>query len=389
MKTDQRIWKGSDGWTRASSAFPKGDAHLVLLFGATACIKDESLVGGIRQQYPNAQFLGSSTSGEICGTRVTQDTLVATVVRFEHTLIRGVQVDLVETPDCFLAAADLAQALPHSVFSSSSGEEAKLSHVFVLSDGLHVNGSELVRGLSVHLPAGISVTGGLAGDGERFLESYVLMNGAPAQHRIAALGFYGSRLKIGCGSLGGWEPIGPERLVTRSKGNVLFELDGQSALGQYKSYLRVQANDLPAAGLLFPLSLSGKGNAPAVVRTVLSVDEKAQSLTFAGDVPEGMSARFMKAGVDGLIDGAVGAAKCGLDVLGGESPDLAILISCVGRKLVLRERIEEEVEGVRKVLGERAVLAGYYSYGEIAPFRRGAKTELHNQTMTITTFAER
>jgi hypothetical protein len=72
-----------------------------------------------------------------------------------------------------------------------------------------------------------------------------------------------------------------------------------------------------------------------------------------------------------------------------ETPDLAILISCVGRKLVLKQRVEEEVESVRNVLGARTVLSGFYSYGEIAPFLPSAKCELHNQTMTITTFAER
>lgn len=187
---------------------------------------------------------------------------------------------------------------------------------------------------------------------------------------------------------GGWDPFGPERIITRSQGNVLYELDGQSALGLYKKYLGEHARELPASGLLFPLSLRTQAGATPVVRTILSVDEATQSLTFAGDVPVGAYARLMKANFDRLIDGATGAATAGGRALGGTATELAILISCVGRKLVLKQRIEEEVEGVRDVLGAGAVLTGFYSYGEISPFTPGAKCELHNQTMTITTLAE-
>ena len=112
-------------------------------------------------------------------------------------------------------------------------------------------------------------------------------------------------------------------------------------------------------------------------------------MTFAGDVPTGCYARFMKANFDRLIDGAVGAARTSYEAVGSASPDLALLVSCVGRKLVLAQRVEEEVEGVRDVLGERTVLAGFYSYGEISPFTPHARCELHNQTMTITTLSER
>jgi hypothetical protein len=169
---------------------------------------------------------------------------------------------------------------------------------------------------------------------------------------------------------------------------VLYELDGQSALELYKKYLGDLAKDLPGSALLFPLSLKlGKSDHP-VVRTVLSVDEKNQSMTFAGDVPQGTYARLMKANFDRLVDGAVGAANNALQTISAPNTELAILISCVGRKLVLDQKIEEEVEGVIDVLGENTVVTGFYSYGEISPFTPNAKCELHNQTMTITTFSE-
>jgi hypothetical protein len=238
-----------------------------------------------------------------------------------------------------------------------------------------------------HLPEGVTLTGGLAGDGARFAETLVFKSNVPQQRAIAAVGLYGSRVKVGFGSLGGWNPFGPQRLVTRSKGNVLFELDGRPALGLYKQYLGKHAQGLPATGLLFPLSVWAKPGDTPLVRTILAVDEEQQSMTYAGDAPKNAYVRLAKANVDRLVDGAIGAARNSCPA-GSVAPELALLISCVGRKLVFKQRVEEEVEGVSSILGDQAVLTGFYSYGEIAPFSLGERSELHNQTMTVTTFAE-
>lgn len=378
MRIEQRKWTQPEGWTPGLPGSLAQSAQLVLLFGATNVLDGHGVVEQIRSAYPAAHVLGCSTAGEICGVQVLDDSCVATAVYFEHTELRGGSVRLQEAKDSFQAGASLAQSL----------DPQGLAHVLVLSDGLAVNGSDLVKGLTRNLPDSVTVTGGLAGDGDRFNRTVAFWDSAPEKDTIAILGLYGSRLKVGYGSLGGWDPFGPERLITRSKGNVLYELDGHSALDLYKKYLGEHAAGLPATGLLFPLSLRSSEGEAGVVRTILSVNEEDQSMMFAGDVPEGSYARLMRANFDRLIDGASEAARISHTAIGSASPDLAILISCVGRKLVLRQRIEEEVEGVRQVLGDSTVLTGFYSYGEVSPFTPGAKCELHNQTMTITTFAE-
>lgn len=388
MKTVQTTWTKSGGWTPMAPGESMRQAQLVLLFGATSVWSETGLLEQLRAACPQAHLLGCSTAGEIHGTQVADESLVATAVTFAHTQLRGARVTLQDAGESFAAGEHLARELPSSLPGAVAGTVDPLVHVFVLSDGLNVNGSDLVRGLSRPLPPGVMVTGGLAGDGARFKETRVHWDGVTASHLIAAVGLYGRRLKVGCGSLGGWDSFGPERLITRSRGNVLYELDGHSALGLYKKYLGGHAQDLPASGLLFPLSLREPSGGTPVVRTILSVDEQEQSLTFAGDVPEGCYVRLMKANFDRLIDGATGAAQAGYATIGSVPPDLALLISCVGRKLVLKQRVEEEVEGVREVLGTGPTLAGFYSYGEISPFTPEAKCELHNQTMTITTLAE-
>ncbi|HEX9942276.1 MAG TPA: FIST N-terminal domain-containing protein [Thermoanaerobaculia bacterium] len=352
---------------------------MVLIFGATDLLRGSEPYRQVLAAYPGAHPFGCSTAGDIFGTEVSDDSLVATAVYLEHTRVQSVQTRIDGPGDSFAAGERLARSL--------DGEG--LVHVLVLSDGLRVNGSELVKGLASCLPPDVTVTGGLSGDGPRFQETLVISDGAPVPSAIAALGFYGPRLRVGFGSLGGWDAFGPERLITRSQGNVLYELDGRSALELYKTYLGPHAKDLPASGLLFPLSIRTEVDETPVVRTILSVDEQERSMTFAGDVPMGTYARFMKANFDRLIDGAVGAARTSHEAIGASPCDLALLVSCVGRKLVLGQRIEEEVEGVREVLGEEPVLAGFYSYGEISPFTPNANCELHNQTMTITTLQER
>lgn len=378
MLLEQTCWTTSSGWKPSPPGSLAKTAQLVLVFGSPSLLREAYLLADLRRAYPGAHLLGCSTAGEIYGTRVLDNSLVATAVHFQSTQIQTKQVILKDTGDSYSAGQVLAASL----------EKEGLVHVFVLSDGLRINGSALVKGLTEGLPSQVVVTGGLSGDGARFQETLVLLDGQPRSGVISALGLYGNRIKVGYGSLGGWDSFGPERVITRSKGNVLYELDGKSALGLYRKYLGEHASGLPATGLLFPLSIREQGDESGMVRTILSVDPVEQSITFAGDMPEGAYARLMTANFDRLIDGAVGAATTSYQAVGSCSPDLAILISCVGRKLVLKQRIEEEVEAVKEILGSPTVLTGFYSYGEISPFNVGAKCGLHNQTMTISTFSE-
>jgi hypothetical protein len=378
MHISRTIWTKDAGWAPAIATLPQADqANLVFVFGATPNMKN-GVLKEVKKTFANAYICGCSTAGEIAGERVLDDSLCVTAVHFQHTKVRSAVVSVGGPGDSFSAGEKLASAIPAQ----------DLVHAFVLSDGLAVNGSELVKGITSRLPAGVAVTGGLSGDGARFAETYVCADGDAQQKRVVLLGFYGNRLRVGCGSMGGWDSFGPERRITRSKGNMLFELDGQSALELYKRYLGPHASGLPASGLLFPLSLRHEQSDQSVVRTILAVDEKDKSMTFAGDVPQGALARLMRANFDRLVDGAAGAARTCRHKIGEGKTDLAILISCVGRKLVLKQRIEEEVEAVLEVLGHDTVATGFYSYGEISPFTPEARCSLHNQTMTVTTFTE-
>lgn len=378
MKIAQKKFSVKNGWEIIRDHnIDSASFNLVLAFGSTEILSDPTIYESIRKDYPNAEILMNSTSGEIIDTQVNDETISLTAIQFEKTTIKTVATHISNAENSFKAGYRLATEL----------DPIGLKGVLIISDGQKVNGSELVLGLQEFLPEGTIITGGLAGDGARFKMTLVGLNKSPGEGNIVAVGFYGNNLTITYGSVGGWDAFGVERLITKSESNVLYELDNKPALDIYKMYLGEYANELPGSALLFPLCLRMADDNHSVVRTVLAVDEDKKSMTFAGNMPTGAYARLMKANFDRLIEGASNAAKNSIKD-SAKKPDLAVLISCVGRKLVLNQRIEEEVEMVRAIYGEDTAIAGFYSYGEISPSFNFMKCELHNQTMTITTYTE-
>ncbi|MEK7061768.1 MAG: FIST N-terminal domain-containing protein [Patescibacteria group bacterium] len=380
MKIEQKLWTKETGWQNTSLEKLSEKPQLVLVFGGRTLMEDERYFKEIRSLYPKSHIIECSTAGEVLDTKVRDNSIALTAIFFKKTKVKFAETDIADIDDSLAAGKRLADALP----------QKGLVHAMVFSDGLHVNGTSLVEGLNNNLPPTVSVTGGLVGDGADFKKTVVGLDHVAMESKIVLIGFYGSNLKIGYGSLGGWDTFGVERLITKSKGNILYELDDKPALELYKTYLGDKAKDLPSTGLLFPLRLRIKEDKNReVVRTILGIDEKNQSMTFAGDMPEGGHVALMKANFERLIDGASGAGNMSIESLGSVAPQLAILISCIGRKLVLKERVEEEVEAVREVIGQQTAMAGFYSYGELCPSTPTEKQcRLHNQTMTITTFRE-
>jgi hypothetical protein len=379
MKTEQSTYSESQNWIKKTDNNLGAIAQLVFLFGDRELLKNQNLIDDVQIAYPMAQLVGCSTSGEIFQEEVFANNIICTAIWFEKTSIEIAVEHIGSMEDSFAIGEKLAGKL----------DREKLVHVMILSEGLNINGSELTKGLNHQLHDRIPVTGGLAGDQANFIETVIVHNKAGEKNLVLAIGFYGENIRVGYGSMGGWDSFGVDRMITKSTGNVLYELDGHPALELYKKYLGEHAADLPASALLFPLSLLLKDAENSVVRTVLSVNEADGSMVFAGDLPQGEYVRLMRANYDKLIDGASGAATMSNISLGITSPDLAILISCVGRKLVLKQRVEEELEIVREVIGSGAEITGFYSYGEISPMKPfDNHCELHNQTMTITLFKE-
>ncbi len=378
MKIYQKKYTALNGWEDVRTANISADKYqLVIVFGSTALLSDENIYDNIRSMYPNAIILINTTAGEIMDTQVNNSSFNDSFFQVKRSKRKRFFIYIDQSTNSFEAGKALSAQLIAD----------DLKNVLVIADGQKVNGSDLVIGLQQGLPEKVIITGGLAGDGARFSKTLIGLNDRPAEGKIAAIGFYGNDITITYGSVGGWDSFGHERLITKSKDNILYELDNMPALDIYKKYLGEYAKELPLSGLLFPLSIRMENYNSSLVRTILSVNEENKSLIFAGNMPEGAYARLMTANFDRLIEGASSAAQNTI-ASSVKAPDLALLISCVGRKIVLNQRVEEEVEVVRNVYGDKTAIAGFYSYGEICPSYLEGKSELHNQTMTITTLTE-
>ncbi|MBF0265746.1 MAG: FIST C-terminal domain-containing protein [Gammaproteobacteria bacterium] len=353
----------------------KDSADIVFIFGETDSFKKKEHFDYLRQQYSQAIIVGCTSSGNVLGPALSDAEITATAVQFDNVKVKLSYIDFNEN--------DNLETLSEQLVTDLASEDLK--HIFLLSDGLLINGSQLVRG--INRVSNVAVSGGMAGDGDRFQETWVIANDQPKQRRIAAIGFYGDKLTISSSAFGGWSEFGAHRVITRSKGNILYEIDNQPALELYKQYLGGYASDLPNSGLRFPLSIKENDDDPEVIRTLLAIDEKDNSITFAGDVPEGYRARLMKPDIDILIDAASQAAKK-INQL-NDKQALGLVVSCVGRKIILGPMVDEELEAIEEELGQNVSLTGFYSYGEISPFEtEDLHCNLHNQTVTLTVLYE-
>ncbi|MBC7652077.1 MAG: FIST C-terminal domain-containing protein [Deinococcales bacterium] len=381
MKVAQKLYNKNAWSSLIGDTLSTTNKKLVLGFGSKALLQDETIYKSLENDYAHADIVLCSTAGEIYNDAVFDNTVSVVIMEFDNTPFTTFSLNIKNQANSFEAGKTLFNKL----------NIGNLSYVLIISDGGLVNGSELVRGIEEISKGNIPITGGLAGDDARFIATYVGHNQQPAEGNIVAIGFYGNHLKIGHGSVGGWDIFGPEKKVTKSQANKLYEIDDSNALDLYKKYLGKYADELPGSALLFPLCVRQDGTEGYLVRTILSINNEEKVMVFAGDIPEGSYVRFMKANFDKIIDAANQAATNTFTQFNGVDslkPKLALLISCVGRKLILGSRIDEEIEAVKDIFGNSTLISGFYSYGEISPLNPKSRCELNNQTMTITTFNE-
>ncbi|AFJ02903.1 hypothetical protein Q7C_1762 [Methylophaga frappieri] len=377
MKFAQEHLTAKTALSKLSGKSPLPNANWVLVFGSVNRFSERNLALQLQKRYPDAQIIGCTTSGEITGDGVFDDSLHITAMHWERSQLR------------FIAKPVNSMAQSHALGAQIANEllAPDLKGLFVLSDGLNVNGSELVEGLQEVLP-NIPITGGLAGDAAQFTQTLMLNDGKIQDRVVIAVGIYGQDAIVTSGAQGGWKPYGPPRRITRAEKNVVFELDNKPALPLYKMYIGYYANTLPSSGLNFPFAIMDDKNIN-VIRTLLSINEQDNSLTFAGNIETGATVRFLKSDHDQLVIGASDAARQILEKgVNINDKALAICVSCVGRKLVMDEQVSDEVFAVQRLLGMQTAITGFYSNGEICSGEDDRHGLLHNQTMTIAYLGE-
>jgi len=333
----------------------------------------------VSASFPGAAVIGCSTGGEI-GPEGASDGLVSLLgLAFDSVTVRMHRVPL----DNHARSASAGHLLGDLLLSSGAP-----AAVLPFVPGLGVDGGTFVHGLRAALPVATPTIGGMAADGRRFGRTFTILGNQIHTDQAVAVGLYGKSLRIGAGSASGWTSFGPTRKVTEASGPVLSTLDRKPALQLYCNYLGDKARELPSSGLLYPLALVGEGDPSrtGLIRSIMGVDWDAGTLTLTGALAPGSLVRLMHADNQRLIDGAQLAAE---RVLASSGTGAAVLlVSCVGRREVLGDDIDDEIEAVRTVFPKDTPIAGFYSYGEIGPYGDDNSSELHNQSMTIASFSE-
>lgn len=353
---------------------------LVLVFGNRLMLQEKNIYNEIREIFKDGEIVFGSTSGDITSESVDDESITITAIEFEKSTFLIKTTNVLNSSaqiDSFNSGKELIEQLP----------KEGLKYVFVVSDGSYTNGSQLTKGMNAATKDNLIITGGLCGDAARFETTVCSYNENPKEGKIVAIGLYGETLEVTFATKGGWTPFGPERIVTKSKDNILFELDGKPALDLYKKYLGEKSKELPGAALLYPMKVKSEDERKSIVRTILNINEEENSMILAGDIFEKSKVQLMMTNVDSIVNAAEIGAQQALE-LRKNKPELAILISCIGRKLVLDQRVEEEIEEVMEVVGKDTTICGFYSYGEIAPFNGEMNCHLHNQTIAITLISE-
>lgn len=375
MKTQQLKWENKQ-WQQVSGN--TASPQLCLVFGSRPTIQaNPEYYAKLRVMFPSAEIITTSSAGNIINEYLVDDAIIATVIEFEKTKIETHCFKLNETDDRnlgetvarhFNSKPDLASIL---LFSCSK-----------------INAGNILIGINNVLKGSVPVSGGVAGDDTRFEKTLVGINDNLSDQNMVAIAMYGTDIRVSHGSKGGWDTFGPRRRVTRSKGNVLYEIDNKPVLDLYKEYLGEKARELPGSALLFPFALIDSETKEEIVRGVQNIDEEQNALILFSDVKEGDTLQLMRCNFDRLIDGAAESAKETF-LNNPQPPELAILVSCVARRLVLGQLTEEELVETKKVLGPDTTICGFYSYSELSPVVGDNACHLHNQTMTITTYSEK
>jgi len=362
-------------WNSTLDGSLDSEKTLIIVFGSTDILSVQVGIDDLLKTYTKSTIIGCSTSGEIYNNEVYDDSLSVAVVRFNKSSFKLIVKDVKEN-ESFEVGKSIVDEL----------NTDNLKSIFLLCDALSVDGSELSKGLNKTIPEDCAITGGLAGDGVEFNKTWIIVGGSVVKKHISAIGLYGESLRIRNGCKCGWSRFGLERKITSVKGNVLYTLDNKPALELYKRYLGDYASELPASALHFPLMLLNGDKEPKF-RAIKAVDEESSSITITGSIEANSMVSFAKANFDELIDGAQEAAEALLTGHTNDKSALCLVVSCIARRHVLNQNVEDELEAVVDTLGDNVSTIGFYSFGEFSKSEIGC-CDFHNQSMALTMIYE-
>jgi hypothetical protein len=328
-----------------------------------------SLLQAVREATGGAPLSGCSGEGTISGDDADESNFSVVVMaissddlRWHNGLATGLGADSRTT------GQQVAQSLSSDLSTDAVG-------LFVFPDGTTVNFDHFFAGLEGELSSDqfLPLWGGGAGDNFAMVQTYQYCDDEVVSDGVAYALLSGEAhlaSTIGIGYI----PIGGERKVTRSQGNVIYEIDGKPALEVLQEYLpdRVLTEDwgryIPTFGLSFRAP-SHMEDEEYILRGINSVNTADGSVSLQTDVQEDTSVWFSSRDKEKIITGLDRMADRIKEELGGAQPKLVLHFDCCSRgKIMLRDQEKLQIfRRFRQAVGPEVPWAGFYTYGEIGP----------------------
>jgi hypothetical protein len=258
----------------------------------------------------------------------------------------------------------------------------------ILCDGLIDNTQELVNSMQEKLGRSFPLVGACASDNLKYTRTNILYNDAVLSDAACAT-IWGGKISFGLGIKHGWKALGKQHLVTKSYGNIIYEIDSRPATYLYEEYLgcdiKKLQSELRFISVLYPIGIYLPGEEEFLLRNIRSIEDDG-SLILQGSIPENSQIRLMIGTKESCLEATNQAIDDVNKGLAGKLPNFVFVFDSISRSMLLRREAKKELEIIKKQFGPEIPVVGLYTYGEQAPLTAvnyQGKAYLHNQTVTL------
>lgn len=251
--------------------------------------------------------------------------------------------------------------------------------LIVCSTGINLkeeffDGEKLVTSLKKCLGAEKIFFGGLAGDDWTLKGSFVFTNRKDSDNGIVALVLDGNKIALKGMAVTGWKPMGIRRTVTKSKGNLLYEIDHKSAVELYLKYLGKEEKITDEKfkiyeeiGFEYPFIVERDKN-ETILKTPVNIDGAEKALVMNIPMEENSKFWFTQPPDFDIVEEVIEKATQ-LKQDTNKEVDALLIFSCAGRQPILGPMATEENEGLVELW--KTPMAGFFTYGEIGRSYQG------------------
>jgi hypothetical protein len=285
----------------------------------------------------------------------------------------------------FSGYAQSGRETANSIVRLISGNKANQGVLF-FADGFNGDAEQLCTALQgSHLP----IAGGLSCGDPHTGNTYQMAGNQTGTGSLAAA-FLRGNIRIGIGHAHGWDPVGSQFRVTRSRGFWLRTLNGRPASETYAELFGHPARDwafppLSYLARLYPLGV--EHGEDLIVRAPIRVEADG-SFRMNANIRDGSDAYLLVGSRASCEKAAAQATQHALLALGEVKPVFALVLVDVAWQMLLKSNPGAEIAAVNDIIGPGVPIAGGYTLGQIVPGKEGAPPNFLNQHIVVVAIGE-